>query len=120
MTRTLAHLPGAARRLCLSRRNGEICTREDGHRGLHHRTGGRLLWSDLQADPPACAGAGTPAAPAPALPDGFPHGRAVCPVCWAFVTLDDNGALSAHDSWRGDESRAEADQRREWFNAYGW
>ncbi|MFJ4038494.1 hypothetical protein ACIPVB_10450 [Microbacterium sp. NPDC090007] len=120
MTRTLAQLPGAARRLCLSRRNGEICTREDGHRGLHHRTGGRLLWSDLQADPPACAGAGAPAQPAPTLPDGFPYGRAVCPVCWAFVALTDDATLSAHDSWRGDESRTEADRRREWFNAFGW
>ena len=87
MTRTLAALPGAARRLCLSRRNGEICTREDGHRGLHHRTGGRLLWSDLQADPPECPGAGSAGSPAATLDDGFPDGRAVCPVCWAFVEV---------------------------------
>ncbi|MDU0327072.1 hypothetical protein RWH43_09925 [Microbacterium sp. KSW2-21] len=120
MTRTLAALPGAARRLCLSRRNGEICTRENGHRGLHHRKGGRLLWNDLQADPPACSGAGTEAEPAPTLDDGFPDGRAVCPVCWAFVELTVEGTLSAHDSWRGDESRAEADHRRDWFNAFGW
>lgn len=120
MTRTLAHLPGAARRLCLSRRNGEICTREDGHRGLHHRKGGRLLWSDLQADPPHCPGSGTPADAAPPLADGFPQGRAVCGVCWAFVTLTADGVLGDHDSWRGDESRADADHRREWFNAFGW
>ncbi len=94
MTRTLAALPGAARRLCLSRRNGEICTREDGHRGLHHRTGGRLLWNDLQADPPECAAAGTPAEPAPVLDDGFPGGRALCPVCWAFVSRDGEGLWS--------------------------
>lgn len=119
MTRTLAGLPGAARRLCLSRRNGEICTRENGHRGLHHRKGGRLLWSDLQADPPACPGGGAPAEPAATLPDGFPHGRAVCPVCWAFVTLAD-ATLAPHDSWRGDASRADADHRRDWFNAFGW
>lgn len=120
MTRTLAALPGAARRLCLSRRNGEICTREDGHRGLHHRTGGRLLWSDLQADAPECPGGGSPAEPAPTLDDGFPDGRAVCPVCWAFVELTAESALAPHDSWRGDESREEADRRREWFNAFGW
>ncbi|MFN3949471.1 hypothetical protein [Microbacterium sp.] len=119
MTRTLAGLPGAARRLCLSRRNGEICTRENGHRGLHHRKGGRLLWSDLQADPPACPGGGAPAEPAATLPDGFPHRRAVCPVCWAFVTLAD-ATLAPHDSWRGDASRADADHRRDWFNAFGW
>ncbi len=120
MTRTLAALPGAARRLCLSRRNGEICTREDGHRGLHHRTGGRLLWSDLQADPPECPGAGSAASPAATLDTGFPDGRAVCPVCWAFVEVTAEGTLAPHDSWRGDESRQEADRRREWFNAFGW
>lgn len=119
MTRTLAALPGAARRLCLSRRNGEICTRESGHRGLHHRRGGRLLWSDLQADPPQCTAAGMPAQPAPLLADGYPDGRALCPQCWAFVTPID-GALAPHDTWRGDESRAEADRRRDWFNAFGW
>ncbi|MDQ1084888.1 MULTISPECIES: hypothetical protein [Microbacterium] len=119
MTRTLAALPGAARKLCLSRRNGEICTRENGHRGLHHRTGGRRLWSDVQADPPACPAVGTPVEPAPRLADGFPGGRALCPICWAFV-MPVNGVLSAHDSWRGDETRDEADRRREWFNSYGW
>nr|WP_307328179.1 hypothetical protein [Microbacterium sp. SORGH_AS_1204] len=86
---------------------------------MHHRTGGRLLWSDLQADPPECAGAGAPAEPAPELPDGFPAGRALCSVCWAFVDVV-NGALTPHDSWRGDDSRAEADRRREWFNTFGW
>ncbi|WP_083896684.1 hypothetical protein [Microbacterium sp. B19] len=120
MTRTLAALPGAARRLCLSRRNGEICTREKGHRGLHHRRGGSLLWNDLQADPPECPGAGTAAEPAPTLADGFPGGRAVCPVCWAFVALEADGTLSPHETWRGDPTRAEADRRREWFNAFGW
>lgn len=120
MTRTLAALPGAARRLCLSRRNGEICTRDEGHRGLHHRRGGALLWTDLQADPPACSAGGLAAEPARELPDGFPDGRAVCPVCWAFVPLDDGGRLSPHDTWRGDATRDEADRRREWFNAHGW
>lgn len=119
MTRTLAALPGAARRLCLSRRRGEICTRETGHRGLHHRRGGHLLWSDAQADPPECAAAGSAAKPAATLPDKFPGGRALCPVCWAFVAIED-GVLVAHEMWRGDASRQEADQRREWFNAHGW
>ena len=54
------------------------------------------------------------------LENGFPDGRAVCPVCWAFVPLEDDGTLSPHDTWRGDPTRAEADQRRVWFNAYGW
>ena len=119
MTRTLAALPGAARRLCLSRRRGEICTRETGHRGLHHRRGGHLLWTDAQADPPECAGAGVPAQPAPTLTDGFPDGRSLCPVCWAFVPLQD-GAIASHDTWRGDPTRTEADRRREWFNTHGW
>ncbi len=118
MTRTLAALPGAARRLCLSRRNGEICTREDGHRGLHHRKGGRLLWSDLQADPPECPRVGEPAEPAPTLDDGYPDGRALCPHCWAFVELTD-GRIPPHETWRGDETRVEADRRRRWFNTRG-
>ncbi len=120
MTRSLATLPGAARRLCLSRRNGEICTREKEHRGLHHRRGGSLLWSDVQADPPACSGEGSPAEPAPILRDGYPDGRALCPVCWAFVDRDARGMLVAHDTWRGDATRADADRRREWFNTFGW
>jgi len=119
MTRTLAALPGAARRLCLSRRNGEICTREDGHRGLHHRVGGRVLWSDLQADPPECRNAGARGEPAPTLDDGYPGGRALCPLCWAFVDTTE-GLIAPHESWRGDETRAEAAQRRRWFNTYGW
>jgi len=120
MTRTLAALPGAARMLCLSRRRGEICTREKGHRGLHHRRETSLMWSDLQADPPACAGAGRRVEPAPTLDDGYPDGRALCPVCWAFVALDADAGLVEHDSWRGDDTRAEGDRRRAWFNAFGW
>lgn len=120
MTRTLAALPGAARLLCLSRRRGEICTREEGHRGLHHRRGGSLLWNDSQADPPECPGAGSAAEAAPTLDDGFPGGRALCSVCWAFVPLTEDGTLSPHDTWRGDLTRADADRRRDWFNAFGW
>ncbi len=74
----------------------------------------------MQTDPPECPGAGAVAEPAARLDDGFPEGRAVCPVCWAFVSLTAEGTLEPHDSWRGDESRQEADRRREWFNAYGW
>jgi hypothetical protein len=40
-------------------------------------------------------------------------------VCWAFAAIED-GVLVAHEMWRGDASRQEADQRREWFNAHGW
>ncbi|KEP74811.1 hypothetical protein HR12_03920 [Microbacterium sp. SUBG005] len=79
-----------------------------------------MLWSELQADAPECPGAGSPAEPAATLDDGFPDGRAVCPVCWAFVDVTAEGTLAPHDSWRGDESREEADRRREWFNAFGW
>ncbi|MBD8206625.1 hypothetical protein IFU08_11905 [Microbacterium sp. CFBP 8790] len=78
------------------------------------------MWSDAQSDPPECPGAGSPAEAAPTLPDGYPGGRAVCPICWAFVTRSVQGTLEPHDSWRGDESRAEADRRREWFNSFGW
>jgi hypothetical protein len=111
--------PGAARRLCLSRRNGEICTREAGHRGLHHRVGTALLWSERDADPPRCPGSGRAAHPAPALEDGYPDGRGLCDVCFGFVPIRD-GVLATHDSWRGDDTREEADRRRAWFNTHGW
>ncbi len=117
--RPIAQLPGAARMLCLSRRDGEICTRRAGHAGLHNRTGSSILWSDVNADLPRCAGSGATATAAQALTNGFPHGRAICPVCFAFVTLE-GGELAEHDSWRGDPSREEADQRREWMNTHGW
>lgn len=118
-SRPLAALPGAARRLCLSRRSGEICTRPAGHAGLHHRVGTGHLWSDLQADAPRCPGSGRPGAPAATLDDGFPGGRALCEVCFGFVALD-AGALAEHDSWRGEDTREDGDRRREWFNAHGW
>jgi hypothetical protein len=116
---TIGSLAGAARRLCLSRRRGELCTRPDGHRGLHHRVGTGLMWSERDADPPHCPGSGRPAEPAAALPDGWPDGRALCDVCWGFEDVR-AGMLAEHDSWRGDATRAEADRRREWFNAHGW
>lgn len=119
MTRAFAALPGAARRLCLSRRSGEICTRPAAHAGLHHRTGTGLMWSERDADAPRCPGSGAPAAPAATLDDGFPGGRALCDVCFAFVPIE-SGLRAEHDSWRGDATREEADRRREWFNAHGW
>jgi hypothetical protein len=97
-----------------------VCTRERGHRGLHHRRGTGLLWSDLDADPPACPGAGEAAEPAPTLDDGFPGGRALCPVCGRFVRLRGDGTVPRHRSWRGDASAAETARRREWFNTFGW
>ena len=120
MTHLLASLPGAARRLCLSRRSGEICTRPRGHAGLHHRRGTNILWSEADADDPACPGAGRTAEPAPPLDDGYPDGRALCEACWGFVPLRRDGTLRAHDAWRGDRTRREAERRREWFNTHGW
>lgn len=117
--RPLAALPGAARMLCLSRRDGEICTRRAGHLGLHNRTGSSILWSEIDADQPRCPGSGRDATPAPTLADGYPDGRALCEVCFAFVQLGD-ATLAEHDSWRGDDTRQEADQRREWMNSHGW
>lgn len=119
MSGALPALPGAARRLCLSRRHGEICTREAGHPGLHHRKNTGSLWSELQADPPRCPGSGLPAEPAATLADGFPGGRALCDVCGGFVALDD-GLRVEHDSWRGDPVSDDDERRREWFNLHGW
>lgn len=106
--------------LCLSRRAGAVCTRERGHRGLHHRRNTGLMWSERDADPPACPGAGRVASPAPTLPDGFPGGRALCEVCGRFVRVRRDGTVPAHRSWRGDRTREEDARRREWFNAFGW
>lgn len=78
------------------------------------------MWSDVQADPPECSGSGARADPAPTLEDGFPGGRALCPVCWAFVGLRVDGTMRRHRSWRGDRTRGDADRRRAWFNTHGW
>ncbi len=82
------------------------------------------MWSDAQADPPACPGGGAPASPASPLPDGFPHGLALCRVCHGFVPLteavDDGRAqsvLAPHAAFTG---TADARRRAEWFNAHGW
>jgi len=77
------------------------------------------MWSDREADPPLCPGSGAPAAPASRVPDGFPHGAALCEACWGFVPLDD-GMLAPHDAFRGAADAAEADRRSAWFNAHGW
>ena len=112
--------PPPSTQWCLSRHGTAICTRPVGHAGLHNRTGTSLLWSDLQADPAQCPGSGHPARPAAQLPDGFPHGRALCETCLAFVRLTGAGALWNHDSFRGARSDAERVDRAEWFNTYGW
>ena len=103
---------------CRSRNDGRRCTRPLGHAGLHrHRT---IMWTDAGADPAHCPGSGEPAAPAATLADGFPDGRALCPVCLRFVALSDDGLLLAHDTSDETETDAEAQGRREWFNAFGW
>jgi hypothetical protein len=104
---------------CRSHRGGVPCTRELDHRGLHHARGTNLLWQDADADAPACPGSGEPAAAAETLPDGFPHGRALCPVCLGFFALD-GGLLVPHDRWTGQTTDADAADRREWFNTIGW
>lgn len=77
------------------------------------------MWSDAQADPPRCPGSGTAGEAAARLADGFPGGRALCPVCTGFVALED-GALARHDAFRGTTDAAEARHRAEWFNSVGW
>ncbi|MEU1970123.1 hypothetical protein ABZ477_00525 [Microbacterium sp. NPDC019599] len=106
-------------RWCRSRRAGAVCTRPAGHPGLHNRMGTGQMWSDREADPPRCEGSGTTAVPAEALADGFPDGRALCPVCLGFEPVRD-GALVEHDAFRGAGSAEEAARRAEWFNTFGW
>ncbi|WP_322411881.1 hypothetical protein [Microbacterium invictum] len=60
-----------------------------------------------------------PAGVAAPLPDGFPHGRAVCPVCWDFVDLE-NDALTDHDAFTGPSDEQDAAARAAWFNTHGW
>lgn len=105
-------------RFCRSRNAGRRCTRPLDHPGLHrHRT---IMWTDAAADPPRCPGSDDPADPAPALPDGYPDGRALCAVCHRFIALDDAGRLEAHDTSDATETDAEASRRREWLNTHGW
>nr|WP_198425977.1 hypothetical protein [Microbacterium ureisolvens] len=103
---------------CRSRNDGRRCTRPLDHAGLHrHRT---IMWSDAGADPARCPGSATPGAPAEPQADGFPHGRALCPVCLRFVELDDSSRLVEHDTSDPAETAAEAHSRRGWLNAHGW
>jgi hypothetical protein len=106
-------------RWCRSRRGRALCTRPTGHAGLHNRVGTSRMWSERDADPPACGGSGTRVTPAPALPDGFPHGRGLCPVCAGFVPLR-GGRIDPHDAFRGTDDLAAASDRAAWFNAHGW
>lgn len=104
-------------RFCRSRNAGRRCTRPLDHPGLHrHRA---VMWSSLTADAAHCPGSGAAAAPAPRLADGYPHGRAACPQCQRFVSLED-GRLAAHDTTDAGESDDEIRHRREWFNTHGW
>jgi len=73
------------------------------------------MWSDVGADPARCGGSGDAGSPAPALPDGYPYGRALCRRCLTFVPLVD-GRLAEHDAAPADETDAEIAARREWFN----
>lgn len=77
------------------------------------------MWTDAAADPPRCPGSRQPGEPAASLADGWPHGRALCPVCHRFVPLDD-GLLAPHDTSDEGETDAEASHRREWLNTHGW
>ncbi|MDJ1113866.1 hypothetical protein [Microbacterium dauci] len=110
-------MPDQPVQFCRSRNGGRRCTRPLGHPGLHrHRT---IMWSDLAADHPRCAASGDPAVPAATDADGYPHGRALCPVCQRFIPLTD-GRLDAHDTSDAAESPAERARRREWLNTHGW
>ena len=103
---------------CRSRNDGRRCTRPLGHAGLHrHRT---IMWSDAGADPAHCSGSGEPGEPAAPLADGFPDGRALCPVCLRFIELDADSRLLAHDTADETETDVEASRRRDWLNAHGW
>lgn len=105
-------------RFCRSRNAGRRCTRPLGHPGLHrHRT---IMWTDAAADALRCPGSGEPGEPAATLADGYPNGRALCPVCLRFVALDDAGRLIEHDTTDETETDAEARRRGDWFNVHGW
>ena len=105
-------------RFCRSRSAGRRCTRPLGHAGLHrHRT---IMWTDAAADPARCPGSDQPGEPAARLEDGFPDGRALCPVCLRFVELDADSRLTEHDTSDAGETDAETRRRRDWFNEHGW
>jgi hypothetical protein len=103
---------------CRSRNQGRRCTRRLAHPGLHrHRT---IMWTDAAADPARCPGSDQPGEPAARLEDGFPDGRALCPVCLRFVELDADSRLTEHDTSDAGETDAETRRRREWLNEHGW
>ncbi|MHC3000365.1 hypothetical protein [Microbacterium sp. HJ5] len=103
-------------RFCRSRNTGRRCTRHLDHPGLHrHRA---IMWTDAAADAPRCEGSGSPGRPAPPLDDGYPHGRALCPACLRFVDLDDSAHLVEHETSDADESDADRERRRTWFNTH--
>ncbi|WP_194398076.1 hypothetical protein [Microbacterium atlanticum] len=103
---------------CRSRNHDRRCTRPLDHPGLHrHRA---IMWTDAAADPPRCSGSGAPGEPAALLADGYPGGRALCPVCLRFVELDGASRLVEHDSSDEAETRTETERRRAWINAHGW
>lgn len=105
-------------RFCRSRKDGRRCTRPLGHPGLHrHRT---IMWADVAADAPHCPGSGEPGEPAATLPNGYPDGRALCPVCLRFIPLDADGRLGEHDTSDPSEPDDEGRQRQKWFNVHGW
>ena len=78
------------------------------------------MWADAAADPAHCPGSGEPGTPAAPLADGFPNGRAMCPVCHRFVALDADARLVPHDTTDENETDAETQRRQEWFNVHGW
>lgn len=105
-------------RFCRSRSAGRRCTRPLAHAGLHrHRT---IMWTDAGADAAHCPGSGERGTAAALLADGFPDGRALCPVCHRFFALDGDDRLVPHDTSDDGETDAETRRRREWFNTHGW
>lgn len=77
------------------------------------------MWTDAAADPSRCPGSGRPGEPAAPLDDGWPQGRALCPVCHRFLPLE-AGLLAEHTTSDEGETDAEASHRREWLNTHGW
>lgn len=77
------------------------------------------MWTDASADPPRCPGSGGAAGPADPSPDGWPHGRALCPRCLRFVPLED-GRLIEHETASADDTPGEVERRNTWLNEHGW
>ena len=77
------------------------------------------MWTDAVADAPECPGSNAHGIAASQLPSGFPGGRALCGACLGFVAIDEDGRLMRHDTWSS-AAEAEAGERAEWFNTFGW